>query len=95
MIWLLRTRKVRKEAASRGKTFDDIAAEHEEQGIHFKFAERKYSKKVEERENDVEMDANPDQSHTPQNSAMNDTREDRTDAPRRDAEAFEPNERKG
>ncbi|KAI0384236.1 PQ loop repeat-domain-containing protein [Hypomontagnella monticulosa] len=94
VIWLLRTWKVRKEAASRGKTFDDIAAEHEEQGIRFKFAERKYSKRVEERENDVEMGANPDQSHTPQDSAMNDTQEDRADAPRRDAEASVPNERK-
>lgn len=40
-IWLLRTRKIRKEAAAQGKTFDDIAAEHEERGIPFKFAERK------------------------------------------------------
>ncbi|OTB19048.1 hypothetical protein K445DRAFT_345353, partial [Daldinia sp. EC12] len=28
LIWLFRTRKIRREAASRGKTFDNIAAEH-------------------------------------------------------------------
>ncbi|KAL7620194.1 hypothetical protein AAE478_009187 [Parahypoxylon ruwenzoriense] len=33
-----------KDAAARGKTFDDIAAEHEERGLPFKFAERKSSK---------------------------------------------------
>ncbi|KAI8964575.1 PQ loop repeat-domain-containing protein [Daldinia sp. FL1419] len=46
LIWLFRTRKLRKEAASRDKTFDDIAAEHEQQGIPFKFSERKSSKKL-------------------------------------------------
>ncbi|KAF3765087.1 hypothetical protein M406DRAFT_222093, partial [Cryphonectria parasitica EP155] len=40
IIWLLRTRKIRKEAKTQGKTFDDVAAEHEQQGIPFKFAER-------------------------------------------------------
>ncbi|KAI1459913.1 PQ loop repeat-domain-containing protein [Annulohypoxylon moriforme] len=55
IIWLFRTRKLRKEAASNGKTFDDILAEHEEQGIPFKFAERKFSRKIKEKQNDVEM----------------------------------------
>ncbi|KAH6855117.1 hypothetical protein B0I37DRAFT_423223 [Chaetomium sp. MPI-CAGE-AT-0009] len=41
LIWLARTRKIRKAAAIEGKTFDDIAAEHEIHGIPFKFAERK------------------------------------------------------
>ncbi|KAK4042189.1 hypothetical protein C8A01DRAFT_14199, partial [Parachaetomium inaequale] len=45
LIWLARTRKIRKAAAAEGKTFDDIAAEHELQGIPFKFAERKGRKK--------------------------------------------------
>lgn len=44
IIWLLRTRKIRKEAAAQGKTFDDVAAEHEMSGIPFKFAERKSRK---------------------------------------------------
>ncbi|KAI1414121.1 PQ loop repeat-domain-containing protein [Hypoxylon sp. FL1857] len=44
IIWLCRTRKLRKEARSEGKTFDDIAVEHQEQGIPFKFAERKFPK---------------------------------------------------
>ncbi|KAI2604030.1 PQ loop repeat-domain-containing protein [Hypoxylon fragiforme] len=44
LIWMFRTRKIRKEAATREKTFDDIAAEHEERGLPFKFAERKSSK---------------------------------------------------
>jgi hypothetical protein len=41
LIWLARTRKIRKAAAAEGKTFDDIAAEHEALGIPFTFAERK------------------------------------------------------
>jgi hypothetical protein len=44
VIWLLRTRNIRKEAATRGKTFDDVAAEHQWQGVPFKFAERKIAK---------------------------------------------------
>lgn len=44
IIWRLRTRKIRKEAKAQGMTFDDIAAEHEERGIPFKFAERKTRK---------------------------------------------------
>ncbi|ROV93259.1 hypothetical protein VPNG_09570 [Cytospora leucostoma] len=44
IIWLLRTREIRKQAKAQGKTFDDIAAEHEERGIPFKFAERKSRK---------------------------------------------------
>lgn len=44
IIWLVRTRQIRKEAAAQGKTFDDIAAEHERSGLPFKFAERKSRK---------------------------------------------------
>lgn len=52
---MIRTRKLRKDAASDGKTFDDIMAEHEEHGIPFKFAERKFSKWNREKPNDVEV----------------------------------------
>lgn len=42
IIWRIRTRRIRKEAAAEDKTFDDIAAEHELEGAApFKFAERK------------------------------------------------------
>jgi hypothetical protein len=41
LIWLLRTRKIRAEAAAQGKTFDDILAEHEARGEDFPFAERR------------------------------------------------------
>lgn len=41
IIWRIRTRKIREEAAARGRTFDDIALEHDAQEIPFKFAERK------------------------------------------------------
>ncbi|AEO54840.1 hypothetical protein MYCTH_2297920 [Thermothelomyces thermophilus ATCC 42464] len=41
LVWLARTRRIRKAAAAEGKTFDDVAAEHEMRGIPFKFAERK------------------------------------------------------
>ncbi|KAK3996504.1 hypothetical protein QBC44DRAFT_318028 [Cladorrhinum sp. PSN332] len=44
-IWLVRTRRIRKEAAADGKTFDDIAAQHEVDGTRFRFAERKKSKR--------------------------------------------------
>lgn len=44
IIWLIRTYKVRKQAKEQGKTFDDIAIEHEEQGTPFRFAERKSRK---------------------------------------------------
>ncbi|KAI0505652.1 PQ-loop-domain-containing protein [Xylaria bambusicola] len=40
-IWLFQTRKIRKQAKAEGKTFDDVMAEYEEQGVPFKFAERK------------------------------------------------------
>ncbi|KAI1424903.1 PQ loop repeat-domain-containing protein [Xylaria sp. FL1777] len=41
LIWLFRTRLIRKEARSNSKTFDDIMAEYEQHGLPFKFAERK------------------------------------------------------
>ncbi|KAI1499056.1 PQ loop repeat-domain-containing protein [Biscogniauxia marginata] len=41
LIWLFRTRTIRKEAKQHGKTFEDVAAEYEEQGRSFKFSERK------------------------------------------------------
>jgi len=39
-VWLARTRKIRKDAAAVGKTFDDIAAEHAASRVPFRFAER-------------------------------------------------------
>lgn len=47
LVWLARTRRMRKEAAAAGKSFDDIAAEHEARGVPFPFAERKRGKAVE------------------------------------------------
>ncbi|KAI2628084.1 PQ loop repeat-domain-containing protein [Hypomontagnella submonticulosa] len=76
VIWLVRTRTVRKEAASRGKTFDDVAAEHEERGLPFKFSERKSSKKPKGRESDVEMGTNSNQSQVLYNSAATDIQDD-------------------
>ncbi|KAI1109149.1 PQ-loop-domain-containing protein [Nemania sp. NC0429] len=40
LLWLFRTRQIRRSAKRDGKTFDDIMAEHEQQGRPFKFAER-------------------------------------------------------
>ncbi|KAK3330939.1 hypothetical protein B0H66DRAFT_598461 [Apodospora peruviana] len=45
IIWLLRTRRIRKEASAQDKTFDDVAAEHAENGTSFKFAERNWRNK--------------------------------------------------
>ncbi|KAK7735714.1 hypothetical protein SLS63_003672 [Diaporthe eres] len=53
-IWLARTYKVRKQAKEQGKTFNDIALEHEELGIPFKFAERKSKKERCNRQKDAE-----------------------------------------
>jgi hypothetical protein len=44
LVWLARTRKIRLEAASQGKSFDELATDYEERGIEFKFAERKRGK---------------------------------------------------
>jgi hypothetical protein len=41
LIWLFRTREIRAQANAEGKTFDDIAEESRQQGVEFKFAERK------------------------------------------------------
>lgn len=55
IIWRLRTRKIREDAKAQGKTFDDMAAEHEERGIPFRFAERKSRKdRRKQQEKDVE-----------------------------------------
>ncbi|KUI73477.1 hypothetical protein VM1G_08851 [Cytospora mali] len=54
IIWRIRTRKIRKEAKAQGKTFDEIAAEHEERGIPFEFAERKSRKERRQQKKDIE-----------------------------------------
>ncbi|KAI2638395.1 hypothetical protein GGS21DRAFT_508054, partial [Xylaria nigripes] len=41
LIWMFRTRGIRKQAKLDGKTFDDVLTEHEQQGLPFKHAERK------------------------------------------------------
>ncbi|KAI1174806.1 PQ loop repeat-domain-containing protein [Nemania sp. FL0916] len=40
LIWLFRTRRIRAEAKLNDKTFDDVMAEHEQQGLPSNFAER-------------------------------------------------------
>jgi len=40
LIWRFRTRKIRAQAKSEGKSFDDIAEEYKRENIHFQFAER-------------------------------------------------------
>lgn len=62
LIWLLRTRQVRREAKARGKTFDELAAEYETSGEPFKFAERKTKKSSRSRELSV-LEAGSDSSH--------------------------------
>ncbi|KAI5859556.1 PQ loop repeat-domain-containing protein [Durotheca rogersii] len=55
IIWLIRTRNIRNEAAAKGKTFDDVAAEYKKQGIPFKFAEREYVRQKKPKLNGIEM----------------------------------------
>lgn len=40
LIWLARTRKLRKELQTKGKTFDEVAAEKKEKGEEWEWAER-------------------------------------------------------
>lgn len=56
-IWLIRTYKVRKQAKEQGKTFDEIALEHEQLGTPFKFAERKSKKEGRTSQKDAEEGA--------------------------------------
>ncbi|KAI0004037.1 PQ loop repeat-domain-containing protein [Xylariaceae sp. FL0662B] len=63
IIWRIRTREIRREAKSRGKTFDDMAADAEAEGLPFKFAYRKSSappKRVEQ--SDVEAGVTGDEA---------------------------------
>jgi len=39
-MFLSRSRDIRREAAARGKTFDEVREEHSSRGVPFKFAER-------------------------------------------------------
>ncbi|KAI1749802.1 PQ loop repeat-domain-containing protein [Xylaria castorea] len=41
LTWLFRTRRIRSAAKLNEKTFDDVLVEHEQQGLPFKFAERR------------------------------------------------------
>lgn len=44
IVWLIRTRQIRKEAKAAGKTFDDIAEEHSMNNTEFRFAERSFGR---------------------------------------------------
>ncbi|KAI8623212.1 PQ loop repeat-domain-containing protein [Xylariaceae sp. FL1651] len=69
IIWLLRTRQIRKEAKMNGKSFDDVVAEYEQQDIPFKFAERKSFWLWNKKEGDVEMGGSSD--YDPPNALCN------------------------
>ncbi|KAL1875133.1 hypothetical protein VTK73DRAFT_10270 [Phialemonium thermophilum] len=64
IIWRIRTREIRKEAAAQGKTFDEIAAEYEAAGVPFKFAERKSRQEQIERRSDEESNSREEVSCT-------------------------------
>ncbi|KAI0121211.1 PQ loop repeat-domain-containing protein [Xylariales sp. AK1849] len=55
ILWLIRTRKIRKEAALQDKTFDDVAADYEQQGVPFKYAERRSKKDRKNEQRDTEL----------------------------------------
>ncbi|GAP91629.2 putative PQ loop repeat protein [Rosellinia necatrix] len=55
LIWLFRTRQIRKRAKLDGKTFDDVMAEHEQQGLPFQFTERTFIWPWEKRTDGEEM----------------------------------------
>ncbi|KAI0547037.1 PQ loop repeat-domain-containing protein [Xylaria curta] len=60
LIWLFRTRRIRKAAKLDEKTFDDVLAEHERRGIPFKFAERKSTWPWKRNRRDEEMGTSND-----------------------------------
>ncbi|KAJ8120781.1 hypothetical protein O1611_g10276 [Lasiodiplodia mahajangana] len=60
LLWLFRTRQVRKEANLDGKTFDDVMAEYEQQGLPFKFAERQSTWPWKRRSHDEEKGGGDD-----------------------------------
>ena len=76
----MRTRKLRKDAAAVGKTFDDIAAEHEAQGIPFRFAERK-RKEVSETVSDEEKNPTGSRSDENNTQVLEPLEEDACDTP--------------
>jgi len=61
LLWMFRTRKIRAMAKKDGKTFDDVAREHEEQGIEFRFAERKLGAESEPSSQQSDVEAGTDQ----------------------------------
>ncbi|RWA14429.1 hypothetical protein EKO27_g648 [Xylaria grammica] len=60
LIWLFRTRRIRKEAKLNGKTFDDVAAEYEQQGLPFEFTERESTWSWRKGKSDEEMGRSDD-----------------------------------
>ncbi|KAK8133316.1 hypothetical protein PG999_001489 [Apiospora kogelbergensis] len=62
LIWLLRTRKVRREAREKSMTFDALAAEYEEKGEPFRFAERR-PKQNKPRRGESDVEAGSDTSN--------------------------------
>jgi hypothetical protein len=61
IIWLIRTREIRAQAKAEGKTFDDIAEEHERNGTPFAFAERKKRSKSADDESTLEEGISTDE----------------------------------
>jgi hypothetical protein len=53
LIFLVRSRKIRKDASKQGKNFDEVMTEHQSQGLPFKFAERR-PRKASDKKADVE-----------------------------------------
>ncbi|KAI1314063.1 PQ loop repeat-domain-containing protein [Xylaria venustula] len=65
LIWMFRTRRIRKDAKSENKTFDDVLAEHEQLGLPFKFAERKSTWPWRKGRSDEEIGATDDDNKSP------------------------------
>ncbi|KAI8945556.1 PQ loop repeat-domain-containing protein [Xylaria longipes] len=60
LTWLFRTRQIRNAAKRDDKTFDDVMTEHEQQGLPFKFAERKSTWPWKKNRHDEEMGRSDD-----------------------------------
>ncbi|KAI0473372.1 PQ loop repeat-domain-containing protein [Xylariaceae sp. FL0804] len=60
IVWRCRTRSIRRQANRDGKTFDDVAEEHERERRPFKFSERQSTRPWKRRKEDLETGSGSD-----------------------------------
>ncbi|KAI1157478.1 PQ loop repeat-domain-containing protein [Nemania serpens] len=79
LLWLFRTRQIRRAAKRDGRTFDDVMAEHEQQERPFPFAERKSTRPWKKSRHDEETGQSDHGQPTAPRPASHEAREDSAD----------------